>query len=78
MNTNEIKKAIWTLEYYNNGLNHISGAGVKVTNLKVRKTMATTADVTLTYGEGERTEKYKAVKYDLFSLGNGSRPRGTC
>jgi hypothetical protein len=78
MNTDHIKKAIQTLEYYHNGLHHISGAGVKVTNLKVRKIKPTTADITLYFDEGERTEKYRGIEYDLQALGTPRKPHGNC
>lgn len=66
MSASNIKKVIETLERYENE----GVIDVVISNLKVKKTMPTTADVTLTF-PGDRKIVRHFVEYDIYG-------RGTC
>lgn len=65
--TQEIKRAIETLELRANGLDHISGASARAVNIRVRpRQNKVIADLILvTDAEGGVSERYDNSEYDL-------------
>ena len=63
----DIKSKIEDFEYYQNGFAHLSGAWVKVKNLRLTTKVAR-YDVTICSGEGEPEEKFYDCEYPLEKL----------
>jgi hypothetical protein len=63
----QVMKEIEKWEYYHNGFFHLSGAWVKVKNVRIEDELAI-ADVILCSGLGEAEEKYFDCEYSLVEL----------